>query len=255
VTKPIERGVAQQLRAEHGWPVKEIANLLDISPATASVWVRDIKITAEQRARNLARAGRSRGDNWRAVNRARRAAHQREGRERVRRSDPLHLAGCMLYWAEGAKARNTLGLANSDLNLIKFFVRFLKESLGVTDDEISVRLNVYLGNGRSLREIEDYWLKNLGLPRSCLRKHSINHFPTSSSGKKKDRLPFGVCTIRALRSTRLVQHIYGAIQEYAGFEEPRWLDGPPRKSQAGRLRRSAALQRARQGRIGSPMLE
>jgi len=25
-------------------------------------------------------------------------------------------------------------------------------------------------------------------------------------------------------STEIVQHIYGAIQEYAGFEEPRWLD-------------------------------
>ena len=31
------------------------------------------------------------------------------------------------------------------------------------------------------------------------------------------------------KSTRILQHIYGAIQEYAGFEEPRWLDGPPRK--------------------------
>jgi hypothetical protein len=28
----------------------------------------------------------------------------------------------------------------------------------------------------------------------------------------------------SLGSTQIVQHIYGAIQEYAGFEEPRWLD-------------------------------
>jgi hypothetical protein len=35
--------------------------------------------------------------------------------------------------------------------------------------------------------------------------------------------------LRVLKSTHLVQHIYGAIQEYAGFDEPRWLDGPPRK--------------------------
>ena len=32
----------------------------------------------------------------------------------------------------------------------------------------------------------------------------------------------------------LVQHIYGAIQEYGGFEEPRWLDGPARKPRTGR---------------------
>jgi hypothetical protein len=26
------------------------------------------------------------------------------------------------------------------------------------------------------------------------------------------------------RNTWIVQHIYGAIQEYGGFEEPAWLD-------------------------------
>jgi hypothetical protein len=46
-----------------------------------------------------------------------------------------------------------------------------------------------------------------------------------------------VCTLTVAKSTHLVQHIYGAIQEYARFEEPRWLDGPPRKSQAGRRRK------------------
>jgi hypothetical protein len=56
-----------------------------------------------------------------------------------------------------------------------------------------------------------------------LRKHAINHLPTSSSGQAKNKLPYGVCTLRVY-DTRLVQHIYGAIQEYAGFDEPSWLD-------------------------------
>jgi hypothetical protein len=53
----------------------------------------------------------------------------------------------------------------------------------------------------------------------------VNHYPTSSSGKQFNRLPYGVCALR-LNDTRIIQHIYGAIQEYAGFDEPRWLDGP-----------------------------
>jgi hypothetical protein len=109
--------------------------------------------------------------------------------------------------------------------MIRFFLRFLRRSLGLENDRISVRLNVYLGNGLTLREIEDYWIDNLQLSRTCLRKHSVNHFPTSSSGKKKDYLPYGVCTIRVLKGTRLLQHIYGAIQEYTGLDQPRWLDG------------------------------
>ena len=39
----------------------------------------------------------------------------------------------------------------------------------------------------------------------------------------KKSLPYGVCTLRAKKSTPIVQHIYGAIQEYAGFEQPKWL--------------------------------
>jgi len=49
---------------------------------------------------------------------------------------------------------------------------------------------------------------------------------------RRNKLPYGVCSIRVRRSTRIVQHIYGAIQEYAGFDEPRWLDCDPAKAAA-----------------------
>ena len=129
----------------------------------------------------------------------------------------------MLYWAEGAKSRNTVKLVNSDPALIVFFARFLRESLGVRDEDIRVCLNVHLNNGMTIEEIEMYWLDRLGLPRSCLRKHTLNAKPTSSSGSKPSKLPYGVCTLR-VNSTQLVQHIFGAIQEYAGFDNPAWLD-------------------------------
>jgi hypothetical protein len=129
--------------------------------------------------------------------------------------------------AEGTKARNTVKLCNSDPNMLAFFRRFLVESLEVDPRRLTLRLHVYLGNGLSIEEIERYWLDLLELPQRSLRKHAVNPLPTSSSGSKKAKLPCGVATV-ALHSTEAVQHIYGAIQEYAGFDEPRWLDGPPR---------------------------
>ena len=125
----------------------------------------------------------------------------------------------------GDTPSNAKELANSDVALLRLFKRFLAESLGVDLARFTVRLNVYLDNGRELEDIENYWLRALNLQRDSLRGHQINHFPTSTSGKKKDCLPYGVCTLRVTRSTRLLHHIYGAIQEYGGFEEPRWLDG------------------------------
>jgi hypothetical protein len=39
---------------------------------------------------------------------------------------------------------------------------------------------------------------------------------------KRNTLPFGTATL-SVSSTRIVQSIYGAIQEYGGFERPEWL--------------------------------
>jgi hypothetical protein len=221
--KAAEYAEARRLRAEEGMPMKQIAARLDVSVGSVHLWTKDIEVSPEHERRNLARARVTASRSWQAKNRARRLAFQREGRERARSGDLLHRAGCFLYWAEGAKSRSTVGFANSDVNMVRFFVRFLRESLEVPEGKIRVNFNVYTGNGLSIDQIERYWLNALELDASCLRTHIVNHFPTSSSGKKRNRLPYGVCFVK-VHSTRLVQHIYGAIQEYAGFDEPRWLD-------------------------------
>ena len=134
----------------------------------------------------------------------------------------------MLHWAEGSKGRNRLQLSNSDGGLVRFFVRFLRESLGIADERLRISLNVYTNNGRFVEEIEEHWLQLLELPRTSIRKHQLNHYPTSTSGVHRT-LPYGVCTLSVARSTLDVQHVYGAIQEYSGVDQPKWLDGPPRR--------------------------
>jgi hypothetical protein len=219
--------------------IKRIAARLGVSPASVHSWTRDIELTPAQRERTLRgpdgpqspEVVKRRTDAIKRNRRARRARYQTAGRDRARDGDLLHIAGCMLYWAEGSKARNSVKLCNSDPSLLALFRRFLVEGLGVDPARLSLRLHVYLDNGLTIQEIEASWLDRLELPTSSLRKHAINPLPTSSSGRKKNKLPYGVATL-ALHSTEVVQHIYGAIQEYAGFDEPRWLDGPPRKPKA-----------------------
>ncbi len=215
--------------------MKQIASRLGVSVGSVHLWTKDIEISPELAEQNLARARDKASRSWRLKNQARRLAFQAEGRRQARSGEPLHRAGCFLYWAEGAKSRSTVGFANSDVNMVRFFMRFLRESLEVPEEKIRVNFNVYTGNGFSIEQIERYWLNALELDPSCLRSHIVNHFPTSSSGQKRNRLPYGVCFLR-VHSTRLVQHIYGAIQEYAGFDEPRWLDCNPVKRSASASR-------------------
>ena len=87
--------------------------------------------------------------------------------------------------------------------MVRFFKEFLVTCFDLTSDDFSMKLNVYLGNGLSIEEIEDHWLEILELPRTCLRKHVVDHFPTSSSGTRVNRLPYGVCSLSVRRSTAL----------------------------------------------------
>jgi hypothetical protein len=225
-----ERALARELR-EAGVPYKRIAARLGISPSSAYAWTKDILLTAEQTAANLRGPNgpqnpehvRRRAAAWAARCRSRRAEMQAEGRAAARSRDPLHLAGCMLYWAEGGKRRNAIQFTNSDARMVAFFRKFLVEGLGLTPAEIHLSINVYTNNGMGIEEIEHYWLDLLRLPESSARGHVLNHTPTSSSGRARNKLPYGVARL-SVHQTRMVQHIYGAIQEYAGFDEPAWLD-------------------------------
>ena len=134
----------------------------------------------------------------------------------------MHLAGCMLHWAEGSKHRNAVIFVNSDPAMVAFFARFLRSCFEVPDGRFRITCNLFADHVERRREIEQYWLDLLGLPRTCLRESTVNVYSKYSKKKRRNKLPYGTCRI-AVHDTRIVQHIYGAIQEYAGFEREEWL--------------------------------
>ena len=230
MAKPAEQQLARKLRRA-GMPYKRIASRIGVSASSVHGWTKDIQLTEEQKAFNLRgprgpqnpELVRRRAESWAARCRTARLVSQQDGRRAAREGDPLHHAGCMLYWAEGAKQRNTIDFTNSDPQMLVLFRRFLTDAMAIERDEIVMSINVYTNNGMTIEEIERYWLDLLELPASSVRKHMVNHMPTSSSGRARNRLPYGVCTLR-VHSTWMLHHIYGAIQEYADFDEPAWLD-------------------------------
>jgi hypothetical protein len=214
--------------------MKRIAASLSVSPSSVHAWTRDVPLPPELegpipgRIRLTPEQIRARAEAWSEMNRARRRAWQQDGRAAARRDDPAHQAGCMLFWAEGSKDRNVLQLGNSDPHLMRAWIGFVRRFFGIPDERFRLNLNFYTGNGLSIDEIERFWLGTLDLPATCARTHIVDHFPTSSSGRQHGRLPYGVARLTA-GDTAAVQHIYGAIQEYGGFDEPRWLDCAPRR--------------------------
>jgi hypothetical protein len=223
--KTEEQRKARELRAL-GWSIGEIERAVGVSRASVSVWVRDVELTPEAERRLVWRAGLGPTRSAkRSAERAReiRRGYQKEGRRLAGDRDASYAAGCMLYWAEGAKTRNYVNLVNSDPELLATFLRFLREHFDVATEGFTVRCNLFADHIERQREIEQYWLDRLGLPQSCLRKSHVNVYSKYSQKKRQNKLPYGTCEIRYF-STEIVQTIYGSIQEYGGFDRPEWLD-------------------------------
>jgi hypothetical protein len=114
-------------------------------------------------------------------------------------------------------------MSNSDPALLAYFAKFLRSHFDVPVDKFSAYCNLFADHVDRQREIERFWLTKLGLPETCLRKSIINSYSKYSRKKRANKLPYGTCRL-AVHSTRIVQTIYGSIQEYGGFERLEWLD-------------------------------
>lgn len=221
--KAKEKEQARQLRL-NGFSIGSIAKELGVSKSSVSGWVSDIKLTTSQSKKldelNPAkerfcgiRSGRVLSDKAKS----KRFDFQQVGRKEIGDLS-LHLAGCMLYWGEGAKDKNSIRLTNYDPDLLCFFVRFLRVCFGVENSRIKVYIAHYSDEQRLASE--EFWLGILELPRQCLGNSKTIQ---SKTKRKNNRHKFGGCTVEVY-STELVQRIYGSIKEYVGLKcDQKWL--------------------------------
>lgn len=171
VVKTEERLLARELRAT-GRSIKEIEQQLSVSRSSVSLWVRDVELGPEQRARLIEKARLGplvSGERKAATARETRRGYQEAGRRLARECDATYAAGCMLYWAEGSKARNTVQITNSDPELLAYFLRFLRAHFKVENSRVRLKCNLFADHVERQREIEDFWLARLGLGRESLR--------------------------------------------------------------------------------------
>jgi hypothetical protein len=206
----------RKLRSE-GLSVRDIERRLGVARSSVSLWVRDVDLTPDQREALRMRPRRGR-DRFRL----RRIEHQDAGRATARCREPLHAMGCMLFWAEGSRSINYAQITNSDPPLLRLAADFLREYFNVPDEKFRVACNLFADHAERQYEIEQFWLDELRLPRTCLTKSSVNRYSRYSKRKRLNKLPYGTCRLTVC-DVRIAQYLYGAIQEYGGLERPEWL--------------------------------
>lgn len=227
--KTVERDLARRLRREQGLPLNEIARIAGVSKSSVRYWVRDIELTDAQherlRAMNPAYNRQLNGSKTIARrSRAKRRAAQEHGRALAQKREPLHVAGCMLYWGEGAKSPKTqVCFSNSDPEMVKLFVKFLRTYFDIQPENIRISCHLFADHVERKRQIERYWLDVAGLSDESLRKSVVNLYSRSSKRKRVNKLPYGTCQV-VLSRVHVLQSILGSIQEYGGFDRPAWLE-------------------------------
>ena len=206
-----------------GAAIVEIVEATGVNRNVIRKWIKDIELTDAHKAALIERNPRwanayEGGQANRRKGQIQRKAAQQTGRERAQQADPLHRKGCILYWAEGAKHESSIHLINTDPDMLVFFMRFLRESLNVLDEWVSLYVHCNTEDVLEHERMKRYWLHVLHLPLSCFRKVLLKpkskHLHTAQDN--------GICTIQ-VRKTHLVMHIFGAIQEYTGIDNPAWL--------------------------------
>lgn len=112
----------------------------------------------------------------------------------------LKVAGIMLYWGEGSKNNSMVDLANSDPDMIKVFLRFLRDICGVDEDRLRAQLYCY--SNQNLEFIKSFWQRVTKIPGDKFCKPYIrNDFLPEKIGKMK----YGLVHVRYADKKLLLQ--------------------------------------------------
>ena len=219
MAKPEKKKTARKLRRK-GESIKGIAKKLKVSPASVHKWCQDIKLSPGQKEKLEQKV-------FYALQKGRRKVARNQRQKRLKEIKELKnegvnevgslskreffLAGIALYWAEGFKKDSRLGFANSDPNMVKFFLKWLIESCGVAEEKIRLRVGLNISHKERVKEVEDYWSQVTGIPLSQFQKPFFQKFKWKKEFKKPEKY-FGVLRIRANKQRRLFRRIHGYIK-------------------------------------------
>jgi hypothetical protein len=173
---------------ELGIPKSTLAGWFKLQP-----WSREIRdelgrsasLAFPEKLKSIVAANKKRWSDW----------HQQARDEAVIefnafKTDPLFMAGIMLYWGEGNKIQKDphVKFTNSDPAMIRLFCLFLKRATTIPEEKIKIWLLLYPDLVDSVQK--NFWSKTIGIPTTQFNKsvYITGKHPTK-------RLSYGVCNV------------------------------------------------------------
>ncbi len=222
-----EKDEAIELRTKHQWGYGMISKKLGVPKSTLSSWLRNLPPLSPARILELRRESWGRGEAsrelFRQTMRKRREAREIKLYSEIKKkfrnvsSQSYFVAGLMLYLAEGDKRdQYSIGLANTDPQIINFFIWWLQKFLGIPESKIKVQLHLY--ESMNLDSERDFWIKETGLSKTQFYRPNVRPIrPNSFSYSESFR--HGTCKINVYslqHKSRLSLSIKAFFDTYRG---------------------------------------
>lgn len=104
----------------------------------------------------------------------------------------LNLAGLMLYWGEGVKAKiDTVDFVNSNQKMALIFLKMLRQIYQIQERKLRILLYCYANQNTTT--LIDFWSRLLKIPKSQFTKPYIRQ---DFNPKKINKMPYGLVHIR-----------------------------------------------------------
>ncbi|MCL4354316.1 hypothetical protein M1349_02470 [Patescibacteria group bacterium] len=219
MAKSKEKLEARKLRKE-GQSIKSIAKTLKVSSSTVSIWCRDVKLTPKQikileqhsrdpnygkRLEYSLKQQRERNIKIKTLKNAGiRAIGKLSKRE-------LFLVGVSLYWAEGFKKDSQVGFASSNPEMIKLFIKWLRDCFNYKIQDLSVRVTVNISHNYRIQDIQNYWSRTIMIPENHFQKPFYQKVKWEKIYENPENY-FGVLRVKVRKSTDFLRKICGMIE-------------------------------------------
>lgn len=215
----MKRDIEGRLKAielrKKGYSLNEIVEELGIAKGSASVWVRNVPLSAAARRRLLTRiklgqllsAESKRRKTQELLDSYREKAAVDLGRTNLNH-ETNKLVCSLLYWCEGGKNHyHGVSFTNSDPKLIKTFLCLLRNSFEL--DEKKFRPCIHLHEYHNPRKQLDFWSKITDIPKDQF----IKPFRKPNTGKRI-RTNYPGCIAIKYHSTAVARQLLAAAEVF-----------------------------------------
>jgi len=164
-----------------GMSLNQIYNRTSVPKTTIRSWIKDIRLSENQliifknRIQKKLQEGRIRKQKVQKELRIKNEITlMNKGKNELKKLTrrELLIAGIALYWGEGFKNKHEhrLGFCNSDPEMIRFYIKWLKEILKIKNENIILRLTLNESYKEKSDEIVTYWERMTKIPKKQFTK-------------------------------------------------------------------------------------